>query len=192
MLGDGKATISAHGPVDAYTGKRSEIPNGGVVTRPAAAGSSVTVTFDLWGNGSGHFTAAADGNARLGHSGGTALSAVFGGTYTDGIGAADPISEDPQAPSNGLVLELVGDVVTLTVGPDAAYCPAEGNRHTATVSIGADATDPTQVVPSIVEKNDGDGNPTIAATFTLMVACRAASANMGAEPAPDKPLPASE
>ncbi len=62
MLGDGGTVIAALGP------------NGGSITRPGAPGTSATVTFSLWGNGSGHYTTDAAGMANLGHAGGTALS----------------------------------------------------------------------------------------------------------------------
>ena len=84
MMGDGKAMLRVLGTEGLYTGERNAIPPGGEVLRPLAAGASVELTFDLRGNGSGHFTTAADGDARLGHAGGTPLSATFTGAYNAG------------------------------------------------------------------------------------------------------------
>ena len=184
MLGDGKTMVSATGPVDAYTGKRTPIMNNGMVTRPGATGASVTVEFRLLGNGSGHYTSDSGGNARLGHISAAPLSASFGGNF--GSGGVSGNTDLTGSAQNGLTLATDTNVGTLTIEPDATYCPAKGTQHTAVVTINADASTVSEVVPDISENTAG----TVAASFKLMVACPGASSpNMGSELVPDNPFP---
>ena len=185
MLGDGKAMVVASGPVDAYTGKRSVIMNGGMVTRPGAAGTSVTVQFVLLGNGTGHFTTVSTDDARLGHVAAQPLAAGFSGSFGSGGVGSTVLSGSAQ---NGLTLAESSNVATLTIGPDTTYCPtsATGTKTTAVVTIVADGTDVSQVTPPVAENTTADQ----AATFKLMVACPgAASPNMGTDLVPDNSFP---
>lgn len=98
MLGNGGTATAATGPADSYTGKRSSVANGGTIVRPAASGTSVEVTFTLWGNGSGHFTTDPMGNPRLGHAGGPALTASYSAALAatgPGSGQAIPDKDGP-------------------------------------------------------------------------------------------------
>ena len=51
---------------NSFTGATTVVANGATITRPAGEGE-IVVMMDLWANGTGHFTTAADGDARLGH-----------------------------------------------------------------------------------------------------------------------------
>lgn len=168
-MGDGRAVLRALGPEGLYTGERNAISPGGQVIRPVAAGASVDVKFDLWGNGTGHFTTAETGDARLGHLGGTPLTATFAGTYSSGgagggtaIDAAGGASEGAA----GLSLATADNVATMTITPNDAWC-SENNDYPVTVTVTADATDPDQVTPGIVENDAGDE----AATRSVVVVC---------------------
>lgn len=192
MLGDGKTVIRALGPVNLATAKREEIPDKGMVRRPAAG--SYEVSLDLWGNGTGHYTTAVDGDARLGHAGGPPLTATITGTYGSGVGNNPSI--DATNPSDGgtasadtagvqLAVDTTnGNISHLTIYPNATYCNKD-DSHPLTVVISANATTTGEVTPSIVE--DATGN--VAATMTLTVVCPAASANMGQELVPENPFP---
>ncbi|MCY3972378.1 MAG: hypothetical protein OXG74_20785 [Acidobacteria bacterium] len=169
-MGDGKPVLRVLGPEGLYTGERSPIPAGGQVLRPVGAGGSVDVKFDLWGNGTGHFTTAETGDARLGHSGGTPLTATFTGTYSSGgagggtdIDAAGGVSETAA----GLSIDTADDVATVTITPNETYC-SEDNDHSLTVTVTADATAPDQVTPGIVENPPANDE---AATSSVLVVC---------------------
>ena len=150
MLGNGGTMLNAQGPVDTFTGNRAPIPNGGMVTRPLAAGSTVTVTFDLWGNGTGHYTTAAAGDARLGHKGGTPLDATISGAYNTGaVGVAPPAIDATGGGSDtaaGLALNADttnDDIAHLTISPNGTFCNPRANppaNNPVDVTISADAT----------------------------------------------------
>ncbi|MCY3966700.1 MAG: hypothetical protein OXG83_16900 [Acidobacteria bacterium] len=171
VMGDGKPVLRVLGPQGLYTGERSAIPPGGQVLRPVGAGGSVDVKFDLWGNGSGHFTTAATGDARLGHSGGTPLTATFTGTYSSG-GAGGGTSIDSAGGTSesaaGLSIATADNVATVTITPNAAYC-SDDNDYSVTVTVTADATETDQVTPGIVE-NPPDNDE--AATSSVVVVCQ--------------------
>ncbi len=170
MMGDGGTTLRVLGPEDLYTGERNAIPPGGQVVRPVAAGASVDVTFDLWGNGSGHFTTAEDGDARLGHPGGTPLSATFTGAYSTGGaggGAGVDAAGGASETAAGLSIATADNVATVTITPNDDYCGAD-NDHPVTVTVTADATAPDEVTPGIVE-NPPDNDE--AASHSVVVVC---------------------
>ena len=169
-MGDGGVMLRVLGPEGFFTGERSAILPGGQVLRPLAAGASVEVKFDLWGNGTGHFTTAAAGNPRLGHAGGIPLTATFNGTYNAGgagggtaIDAAGGASEGAA----GLSIETADNVATVTITPNDDYC-SDDNDYSLTVTVTADATEPDQITPGIVE-NPPDNDE--AATHSVVVAC---------------------
>lgn len=170
MMGDGKTVLRVLGPEGLYTGERSAIPAGGEVLRPVGEGGSVDVNFDLRGNGTGHFTTAADGDARLGHAGGPALTATFTATYgSGGVGSGTAVDAAGGASESaaGLSIATAANVATLTITPNDAYC-SKDNDYAATVTVTADATTPTEVTPGIVE-NPPDNDK--AATHSVVVVC---------------------
>ncbi|MXX60111.1 MAG: hypothetical protein F4112_11555 [Holophagales bacterium] len=170
-LGDGGTVLRVLGPEDVYRAERSPIAPGGQVRRPVASGSSVDVEFDLWGNGTGHFTSAETGDARLGHAGGTPLTATFTGSYTAGGVDADTTVDAPGGASEGaagLSIATADSVATLTITPNDDYC-SEDNDYSVTVTIIADATAPDQVTPTIVELNPPTNDR--AATHNITVVC---------------------
>lgn len=196
MLGNGGTKLNAQGPVDAFTGNRAPISNGGMVTRPLAAGSTVTVTFDLWGNGTGHYTTAAAGDARLGHEGGTPLDATISGAYNTGaVGVAPPAIDGTGGASDtaaGLALNADttnDDIAHLTISPNDTFCNPRANppaNNPVDVTISADASTPDEVTPTITENTAGN----VAATFTLTVVCPSASQQQqGVELVPDNLFP---
>ena len=197
MLGDGGTVLNAQGPVDHFTGNRAPIPNGGMVTRPVAAGSTVTVTFDLWGNGTGHYTTAPPpADAMLGHEGGTPLDATITGAYNTGAVGVTPPSIDGTGGTSDTAAGLAlnndannDDIAHLTISPNDTFCdpmatPPANNSVDVTISANADDTD--EVTPEIEENTAG----TVAATFTLTVVCPSASQQQqGVELVPENPFP---
>jgi len=170
-LGDGGTVLRVLGPEDVYAGERSPISPGGRVLRPVATDASVDVKFDLWGNGTGHFTSAETGDARLGHEGGTPLTATFTASYTAGGVDADTAVDAPGGTSEsaaGLSIATAADVATLTITPNDDYC-SEDNDYSVTVTITADATVPNEVTPAIVELNPPTNNR--AAARSVAVVC---------------------
>ena len=169
-LGDGKAVLRVLGPEDLYTGERSPIRPGGQVVRPVGAGASVDLKFDLWGNGTGHFTTAETGDPRLGHEGGIPLTATFAGAYRSGgaVSAADiDAAGGPSEGAAGLSIDVAANVATVTITPNDAYC-SEDNDYSLTVTVTADATEPDQVTPGIVENPPANDE---AATRSVVVVC---------------------
>ncbi len=197
MLGNGGTMIRAQGPTDVFTGKRTDLMPGGSVTRPTTG--NLTVTVDLWGNGSGHFVTTYDAadngaNARLGHGPDgvpldTTISAMLGAV---GPNAGVAITTDAAA-SAGLTFEHDGtsDVGTLTMAQHASYCAPTANppvNYPAEVTFTAaiDTTQATQVTPRLAVPAAG-GN---AATFKLTVVCPSPSASQqGVELVPENPFP---
>ena len=170
VMGDGKTVLRVLGPEGLYTGERSAIPPGGHVLRPLAAGASVDVKFDLWGNGTGHFTSAETDDARLGHAGGTPLTATFTGRYSSGgagAGTAVDAAGGASEGAAGLSLDTAASVATVTITPNEAYC-SEDNDHSLTVTVTADATEPDQIIPGIVENPPANDR---AATRSVVVVC---------------------
>lgn len=169
-MGDGGAVLRALGPQGLFTGERSAIPAGGRVVRPRAAGASVDLRFDLRGNGTGHFTSAETGDARLGHAGGPPLTATFTGAYsTGGVGGGTAVDAAGGASESaaGLSIETAGNVATLTITPNDSYC-SEDDDHSVTVTVTADATAPDEVTPGIVENPPANDR---AATHSVVVVC---------------------
>ena len=196
MLGDGKAVIRALGPVNPATAKRDPIPNEGMVQRPAAG--SYQVSFDLWGNGTGHYSNVA-GSPRLGHAGGTPLDATISAVY-GGAGPAGTTDVDTgdQASASGAAVGLVmnadttnDDIGHLTIYPNSTYCDPTAKppaNHPLTVTIRATGDTATDVTPTLVV--GATATPAnLAATMTLTVVCPAASANLGQELVPENPFP---
>ena len=185
MLGDGGTMLVGKGPVDPYTNERAAVMEGAVITRPATG--SVVVSFHVEGNGTGHYTAGtigADNPTNLGHPGGTPLASDISGTY--GSGVTNPAIDSAAATAVGLALDhdASTNVADLTVTPNATYCSKTAN-NSVMVTIAAQVTNLTQVVPSIVAAA-GTGAE---ATMKITVACPAASAQQGVELVPDNLFP---
>ena len=194
MLGNGGTAILVQGPTDVFTRMRAHLAANAAVTRPAAEGTSVTVDADLWGNGSGHYTSDASADARLGHPGGTRLTATISAELNP-TGAGDGTTiggAGSEVAGMSIDASTTASLGVLSIGPDTAYCNPTANppvNHTATVTFTAmvDDSNRTQVVPSIVTvPATGNG---VAARHTIMVVCPTASANMGVELVPDNPFP---
>ena len=187
MLGDGKTVIRTLGPGSA--GTDTQIMTG-VVVRPYVG--TRTVKFDLWGNGTGHYsTSAAD--ARLGHPGGGAIPATFTGEIAGAGAIAD--ADLPAAgvsADTGMTTEVQG---AFTIEPDEAYCgtSTKPKAHSATLSVTAtvDANQSPDVVPAVADVAPG---PAVAAAYAkLAIVCPASSAaNQGTELVPENPFPTTE
>ena len=197
MLGNGGSTLQVKGPTNIFTGKRPDLGANAMVTRPASG--SVDVTADLWGNGTGHYTAGTVDNAgttpaNLGHAGGTRLAATIAASLAS-TGPGDGENIDGTGPGSaegaGLTFAFADGLGTLTVVPDMDYCNPTAKppvNHTATVTVTAslDATQKTQVVPTLTTTPADAG---VAARHTIMIVCPSASANMGTELVPENPFP---
>jgi hypothetical protein len=188
MLGDGRTSLLVQGPTNIFTGKRDPLGANAMVTRPVSG--SVTVVADLWGNGSGHFTTDAAGDARLGHPGGTRLPAMISAVLVGDGAAADTPIESSEVGGMTLDAATTTSLGELTIGADSAYCGTTAN-HTATVKFTATIAsdmDRDVVTPSIVAGDRGAAAG-VAATHTIMVVCPSASADMGQELVPENPFP---
>ena len=202
MLGNGGSTLQVQGPTNVFTGKRSDLGANATVTRPAS-GAGVTVQADLWGNGTGHFTAGTVDNAgatpaNLGHAGGTRLAATIQAALAStGPGAGTDIDGTGPGGNAGAGLTFDNTTTTslgeLTIAPDASYCNPTAKppvNHTATVTFRAELStaQQAQVVPSLTTTPAAtDGG--VAARHTIMIVCPSASANMGTELVPENPFP---
>ena len=196
------------------TGATTRVMDGDNVTRPGGSGS-LTVTIDLWGNGSGHFLTEATASAAVtgppaipaGFNflrgqpsvSGTARAARYTGvTYRAGMGSGPTAAELTSGTASGGVTFTSPDpdnVATVAIAADSAHC-SKTNNHTATVTVYADvdATGQTQVTPSIkvAGSRANPTNPTNAGKISFNIVCPAASANMGTELVPENPFPTTE
>ena len=199
MLGDG-GTILLMTSTNAITGATVRVMDKGPVTRPGGTGS-VTITADLWGNGSGHYVTTHDATAANGISAlrgqpAVAMSAARAATRLTGVTYALSVSSGGPGTGTeitsgtavaGVDYAEATNAATITVGADAAYCSTT-NNHSATVTITATMSSPTdadQVVPSIAR--NATSGAVGSASFT--VNCPAASANPGQELVPENPFP---
>ena len=199
MLGNGGSTLQVQGPTNVFTGKRPDLGANAMVTRPASG--EVTVQADLWGNGTGHYTAGTVDNAgatpaNLGHAGGTRLTATIAASLAS-AGPGDGENIDGTGPGGSAGAGVTFDGTTtaslgvLTIGSDDAYCNPTAKppvNHTATVTFtgSLDATQKAQVVPTLTTTPPAGG---VAARHTIMIVCPSASANMGTELVPENPFP---
>ncbi len=159
MLGDGGTAIAVTGPSNSV-GLRQRVTNG-VVYRPVVAGETVTVSFGLWGNGSGHVSTEA--GSTSGHNSAAALRGwdmkASGGHVPESF-AADFTVDLPDAPNatlasagisevmNGPVLEeTTPDEVVLghfATGETAATAPSVGttadSRADNNIAVATDDT----------------------------------------------------
>jgi hypothetical protein len=195
-MGDG-GTITLATTYDGFRGATSRLMDKGSITRPVGVGATSTVTIDLWGNHSGHFTTSADagavaylGNPAVALTGARPLGRLTGVTYTGTQGTGgpggSPLSDTAVA---GITLDTTSNVnaVDVNVVADASYC-SKTNNHTATVNITALITPEgaAMVTPS-VKRNAMSG---VAGGITFNVMCPSgAEANQGQELVPENPFP---
>ena len=154
-MGDGGTTTLAT-VTNPYSGATTRVLDKASIVRPAGT-ASVDVIVDLWGNGSGHFTTAVDGDARLGQKS-VALTAARGDsrltgvTYTASLGAgptADPLASG--AAIGGIEFDTTTDnVAMVSISADPDYC-SRTNNVSATVSVTASMTETerSQVTPAL-------------------------------------------
>ncbi len=199
-MGDGTASFRVQGPLDVFTGDRDPITTGMQIVRPHVANTSITLTYDLWGDGSGHFNHNADGNARLGWKGGPAFTTSMRPTYSTSLGVQTAISDTSSDQTSVTAAGLgymqsegadTGSVLTLTITPNENYCdPAAtpAKAYPVNVTVAAMPTDTPeqrgQVTPPIAVNAAG-----AAATHMITVVCPTASTNQGQELVPENPFP---
>ncbi len=127
-MGDGD-TLTLVTVTDAITGETVQIPDKGAVTRPAGAGT-LALVVDLWMNGSGHFTTAANGNAKLGHPefgmtagrpGSDHLTGVDYGVEV-GSGLTKQLLTAGGAAEGGVSFDVMGDAAEISIVKDDDYC----------------------------------------------------------------------
>lgn len=206
MMGDG-GTMMLATYTNGITGATTRVMEGGTVTRPGGS-ANLSLTIDLWGNGTGAFlTSEADGtgsangigfargNAHVGMANNYANRATTrytGVTYTvaagGGVGGGANINSG--TPVEGVDHTAGTDSVTVTVARNADNCSSKNNYSTpvtVTATVAADATGRDQVTPTIAATDAG-----VAKQLKFTVVCPAASANVGTELVPENPFPTSE
>ena len=205
MMGDGGTTILAtYG--NAITGATTRVMGGDTITRPAGTGQ-ITLTIDLWGNGTGAFftaptsTAAngldfARGNAHVGTAANFAARAgtrYTGVTYAvtagGGVGGGSTVTAGAANEGVDLGGSPADNTVEVLIGSSTDNCSKTNNHPTpvtVTASVSA-AADQTQVTPSI--KVGTGAAAGVAGQLKFTVVCPAASANMGQELVPENPFP---
>ena len=181
-LGDG-GTLVVVTSTNAIDGSTVQVPDKGVVTRPAGSGS-VVLLVDLWGNGSGHFITDPNGDPRLGHPEFAMSAAVrselhlIGARFelhlSDGSpGTGNPISSGSTNAVGGVSWSnAVQDEATISIAAKSDYCSKTAN-HPATVVVTAFMDTPSDtewVTPFIARVAAGaDEGKVGSASFT--VAC---------------------
>ena len=199
MLGNGGTKIRVLGTD--HLGRPGQITTG-MVTRPVSG--SVTISADLWLNETGSYstdTSGANGAAsaagvqlgwvgKAGATGTNWLAATWAATV-GAIGAPAP----PTEADHGVVVSDGGGSTpagqsTITITPNASYCPASATatRHNLVVTL--TATPGTNAVYPLV----ATAGPFAAGPSTkITVVCpSASSANMGTELVPENPFPTDE
>ncbi len=158
-LGDG-GTILLATATHSFTGTTQRVLDGGAVVRPPEGGTStVALTVDLWGNGTGHFvsdSAATGTGVLLGQpeaaaTDDRAAARLTGVTYTVNRGTGPGAVEIADGSTFGGVSVASGaNFTALTVAADAAYCGANAN-HSLAISISATVAEASaaQVTPAL-------------------------------------------
>ena len=153
--GDG-GTITLATTTNPYTGATTRVLDKASIVRPAGT-ASVDIIVDLWGNGSGHFTTAVDGDARLGQQS-VALTAARGDTRLTGVTYTASLASGPTADPltsgaaiGGIEFDTTTDnVAMVSISADLDYCSRTNNVST-TVSVTASMpeTGRAQVTPAL-------------------------------------------
>ncbi len=199
-LGNG-GTMTLATTTNSFTGATTVVANGATITRPAGVGE-IVVVIDLWANGTGHFTTAADGDARLGHPAfgmgdARAMARLTGVTYSAKMGSGpsggDFVAGDALA---GITMTAGAagagtpdvDTVTFTVKAAATHCSATNNYPVpvAVTAMLAEAS-ATQTTPARTRHATTDAAG--GTKFTVVCPAASSSANMGEELVPDNPFP---
>ena len=156
-LGNGGTMVIAT-TTNPITGVTSVVADGSSVVRPAGDGE-IVITMDLWANGTGHFTTAADGEARLGHPEVAMTSARAANRLTGVISRAtwgsapsvDDFTDGAKEAGITMIIDIDSSVATFTIEADTDYCSAT-NNHPVPVAMtavmieaaGADQTTPSR------------------------------------------------
>ncbi len=160
-LGNG-GTMAIATTTNPITGATSVVADGSSVVRPAGVGGEVVITIDLWANGTGHFTTAADGEARLGHPEFAMTSART--SRLTGLIFAARRGSGPGSVAFGNGVEAAGitmdtttpHVVTFTIVRDETHCSATANYPVpVALTITMDADTVNQITPSITRSAAG-------------------------------------
>lgn len=140
MLGNGGTMIAMTGPADTLTGRRTPIAAGGTVYRPTAAGATTSVTFGLWGNGSGHISTAPGATGAATASGSAAALKGWNISAAAGHVPAAFVSDFDVSIANSPSSSLSAAGITETAGDTL-------ETTTPTVPVaGADSDDTTDGV----------------------------------------------
>ena len=193
-MGDG-GTITLATTINSFTGARATVADKSTIVRPSGTGS-VVVEIDLWGNGSGHFTTAVDGQALLGQPAAAATQPgraqrLGGVTWTANLGSGPtgtPFSAGTAAAGITMDNTTTTNAVTFTIAADPAYCSDNAN-HPVTVSVTGTLNDDgaVAVTPSVARSRTGVAGGT---SFTVVCGGSASSsAHQGQELVPENPFP---
>ena len=171
-MGDG-GTITLATTINSFTGARATVADKSTIVRPSGTGS-VVVEIDLWGNGSGHFTTAVDGQALLGQPAAAATQPgraqrLGGVTWTANLGSGPtgtPFSAGTAAAGITMDNTTTTNAVTFTIAADPAYCSDNAN-HPVTVSVTGTLNDDgaVAVTPSVARSRTGVAGGT---SFTVV------------------------
>ena len=178
-LGDG-GTMTLATTTNTFTGATTVVADKALITRPRGTGE-VVITIDLWGNGSGHFTTAADGHALLGQSA-VAMTSLRGYRLT-GVSYRATLGSGPTANDfqdgtalGGITMDTstTSNAVTFTIAADTAYC-SEDNNEPAPVSVTAviNTAGVAAVTPGVARTSTG-----VAGRTSFTVVCGSASASV--------------
>ena len=205
MMGDGGTMfLATYG--NSITGATTRVMGGDTVTRPGGTGM-ITITIDLWGNGTGAFLTDATaggtngigfarGNAHVGTAANYAARAstrYTGVAYTvsagGGVGGGEGVTAGAAVEGVDLGGSPDPNTVDVLIGASTANCSKTNNYSTpvtVTATVAADA-DQAQVTPSI--KVGTGAAAGVAGQLKFTVVCPAASANQGQELVPENPFP---
>ncbi len=192
-MGDG-GTITLATWENTNSGTTSRIHDKGTVRRPGGT-ATLTVTVDLWGNGSGHFVTdpAADELGILLGQPVVAMSAARGDTrltdvtYTAKLGSGVHGTDiEAGTPVAGITMDTSTspNLVTFEIMADDDYCSAKTNEMApVTVTAVISTTGAALVTPAIKRTAAG-----VAGSTSFTVLCPAA-ASQGQELVPENPFP---
>ncbi len=186
MLGNGGTMVRIVTP-NPY-GAASHTVGTGQITRPYSG--TTTFTVDLWGNGTGHYTADANGDARLGNAASPATNPPLAAEFSATIGAAEGPGGTTTPADAGVEITSTDGVGTVVVSAAPSYCgtAAKPTSFTATINIASAVGAPGQVVPNVADTMAG-GDTQGAGAMVTVVCPGGSAANMGTELVPDNPFP---
>ena len=155
----GGETLTLATVTNGITGETVRIRNGGAVTRPAGTGT-LTLVADLWMNGSGHFTTAADGSPTLGHpefaatSAGRAANRLTNVRYSVevGSGLAKQSLVAGGAAAGGVSFTVTAAAAEISIVKDDDYCSRTTNVPMPVIirpTMDPEGVDHFQVIPPV-------------------------------------------